>query len=59
MAKVNGMTHWHKDHQGNNPEERMLKVWARAFNDLSTSIGTSVKIYGDSAITGFSRVDRL
>ena len=59
MQRTQGRAHWHRDHYGNNPDDRMLAIWAQAFNDLSASIGTSVKIYGDSAITAFPKVDRL
>lgn len=59
MKKIDGNTHWHKDHAGNNPDDRMLSVWAQAFNDLSDKLAISVKIYGDSAITAFPRVEKL
>lgn len=60
MKYLNGQKHWHRDHRHNNPEEAMLRKWADAFNMLPRYFSRDkIKIYGESAITAFDKVESL
>lgn len=51
--------HWHEDHDGNNPNQTLLKRWARCFDDLPDECKQKVKIVGESGITSFKKVATL
>ena len=60
MGHDNGKKHWHPDHAGNNPTVNCFLKWTAAFNRLPQYIDRSmIKIYGDSAITAFDKVQEL
>jgi uncharacterized Rossmann fold enzyme len=60
MKYLNGQKHWHADHKTTNPEEAMLRKWADAFNMLPRYVSRhKVKVFGESAITAFDKVESL
>lgn len=60
MNHVGGKKHWHDDHKGNNPTVNCFLKWAMVFNRLPRFVDASmIKIYGESAITVFEKVDEL
>ena len=60
MKAIDGKNHWHRDHKHSNPNTTSLNRWVVAFNSLPLYIDKSmIKVYGESAITAFDKVDRL